>query len=237
MNSPGHRLSRLATRAVRSHLVGPNQRWVFEPPAPGWIPSRVEHTSLYLHVPFCRSCCSYYPYTKVAFAEALVEPYTKAALAEVDWWADTIGPAEVTSVYIGGGTPTLALGSVASVLARVRERFRLTGDICIEANPADVDQEIVRRLHGAGVTLVSLGVQSFRPQNLALLGRRYEPSVAERALALLAESGFTSVNADLMFALPGQMADELTATGAGRGERAHRQGDDCGADSGDAQGF
>jgi len=84
VNSPGHRLSRLATRAVRSHLVGPNQRWVFEPPAPGWIPSRVEHTSLYLHVPFCRSCCSYYPYTKVAFAEALVEPYTKAALAEVD---------------------------------------------------------------------------------------------------------------------------------------------------------
>jgi len=135
----------------------------------------------------------------------------------------------VTSVYIGGGTPTLALGSVASVLARVRERFRLTGDICIEANPADVDHVTVRRLHGAGVTLVSLGVQSFRPQNLARLGRRYEPSVAER--------GFTSVNADLMFALPGQMADELTATGAGRGERAHRQGDDCGADSGDAQGF
>ena len=84
MNSPGHRLSRLATRAVRRHLVGPNQRWVFEPPAPGWIPSRVEHTSLYLHVPFCRNCCPYCPYTKVAYAEALVEPYTKAALAEVD---------------------------------------------------------------------------------------------------------------------------------------------------------
>jgi coproporphyrinogen III oxidase-like Fe-S oxidoreductase len=58
---------------------------------------------------------------------------------------------------------------------------------------------------------VSLGVQSFRPQNLATLGRRYEPSVAERALALLAESGFASVNADIMFALPGQTTGDVMA--------------------------
>jgi len=140
-----------------------------------------------------------------------VEPYTRAALAEVDWWANTIGPAEITSVYIGGGTPTLALGSIARVLARVRERFRLTGDICIETNPADVDRAMVRRIHEAGITLVSLGVQSFRSQNLATLGRRYAPSVAERALALLAQGGFVSVNADLMFALPGQSADDVIA--------------------------
>jgi coproporphyrinogen III oxidase-like Fe-S oxidoreductase len=140
-----------------------------------------------------------------------VEPYTRAALAEVDWWANTVGPAEITSVYIGGGTPTLALGSVARVLARVRERFRLTGDICIETNPADVDDEIVRQLHEMGVELVSLGVESFQPEKLAVLGRDYEPLVAERALALLAESRFASVNADLMFALPGQSAADVTA--------------------------
>ena len=80
----------------------------------------MERTSLYLHVPFCRNCCPYCPYTKVPYDEMLVEPYTRAALAEVDWWADTIGPAEITSIYIGGGTPTLALGSVTSVLKRVR---------------------------------------------------------------------------------------------------------------------
>ena len=209
--SPGHRLSRLATRAIRRYLVGPAQRWVFEPPPQGWTPPRVERTSLYLHVPFCRNCCPYCPYTRVPYDETLVEPYTRAALAEVDWWAHTIGPAEITSIYIGGGTPTLALVSVAKVLARVRERFRLTGDICIETNPADVDDETVRQLHKVGVALVSLGVQSFHPKNLAILGRRYEPPVAEHALALLAESGFASVNADIMFALPGQTAGDVTA--------------------------
>ena len=211
MNRPGHRLSRLVTRAVRRYLVGPDQRWAFEPPPQSWTPPRIERTSLYLHVPFCRNFCPYCPYTKVPYDETLVEPYTRAALAEVDWWADKIGPAEVTSVYIGGGTPTLALGSVATVLARVRERFRLTGDICIETNPTDVDDVTVHQLHDAGVALVSLGVQSFHPKNLAVIGRSYEPSVAEHALALLAESGFASVNADIMFALPGQTASDVVA--------------------------
>ena len=211
MNSLSYRLSRLVTHAVRRYLVGPDQRWVFEPPPRDWRPPRVERTSLYLHVPFCRHGCPYCPYIKVPYHESLIEAYTRAAVAEVDWWADTIGPAEITSIYIGGGTPTLALGSVTSVLARVRTRFRLTGDICIETNPADVDEKTVRRLHNADVALVSLGVQSFHPGNLNILGRRYEPSVAERALALLVESGFASINVDIMFALPGQTADNVTA--------------------------
>jgi menaquinone C8-methyltransferase len=211
VNSPGHWLSCLITRTARHYLVGPEQRWVFEPPPRGWTPPRVERTALYLHVPFCRHGCPYCPYTKVPYDETLVEPYTRAAIAEVDWWADTIGPAEITSIYIGGGTPTLALGSVARVLARVCERFRLTGDICIETNPADVDEESLRRLHEAGVALVSLGVQSFQPRNLQILGRSYQPSVAEHALALLAEGGFASLNVDLMFALPGQTADDVIA--------------------------
>jgi oxygen-independent coproporphyrinogen III oxidase len=93
----------------------------------------------------------------------------------------------------------------------VRERFHLTGDICIETNPADVNDETVRRLHDMGVVLVSLGVESFQPENLAIIGRDYEPIVAERALALLAESGFASVNVDLMFALPRQAVANVTA--------------------------
>lgn len=148
---------------------------------------------------------------KVPYDETLVESYTRAALAEVDWWADTIGPAEISSIYIGGGTPTLALDNVANVLAHVSKRFRLTGDICIETNPADVDDATGRRLHDAGIALVSLGVQSFNPKNLALIGRCYEPSRAEHALELLAQNGFASVNVDIMFALPGQTTSDVIA--------------------------
>ncbi len=72
----------------------------------------------------------------------LVGRYTSAAIAEVDGWADAAGACELTSVYVGGGTPTLALDAVAAILDRARRRFRLTGDIAIETNPADVDVEL-----------------------------------------------------------------------------------------------
>lgn len=169
MNSLSHSLTRFTTHSVRRYLVGPQQRWIFERVAPDWIPQPVERTSLYLHVPFCRHFCPYCPYTKVPYHESLIEPYTTAAMAEVDWWADAVGSAEITSVYIGGGTPTLALDSVARILRRIRERFCLKGDICIETNPAGVDDETVRKLHDMGVALVSLGVESFQPENLPCL--------------------------------------------------------------------
>jgi coproporphyrinogen III oxidase-like Fe-S oxidoreductase len=211
VNGPGYRLSSLITRSIRRYLVGPEQRWVFERPSKDWTPPHIERTSLYLHVPFCRHFCLYCPYTKVHYRESLVESFTLAAIAEVDWWANAVGPTEITSVYIGGGTPTLALDSVVRVLMRIREQFRLTGDICIETNPADVDEEIVRWLQDMGVKLVSLGVESFQTENLAIIGRDYKPIAAERALALLAGSNFASVNADLMFALPHQTAADVTA--------------------------
>ncbi|MCJ7666104.1 MAG: radical SAM protein [Actinobacteria bacterium] len=207
MSKCGKILSQIATRAVRRYLVGPDQKWHFDPPPQDWTPPPVKQTSLYLHVPFCRNCCPYCPYTKVAYDEALLGPYTQAALAEVDWWADKIRPAEITSIYIGGGTPTLALDSVAKILARIRKKFHLTGDICIETNPSDVNEITIQKLHDANISLVSLGVQSFCSENLKIIGRNYEPNIAEYALALLANSGFASVNVDLMFALPGQTID------------------------------
>ena len=196
---------------MRRHLVGPEQRWVFERPDATWSPPEVQRTSLYLHVPFCRNACPYCPYTKVPYEPGLVAAYAAAALAEVDLWADAIGPAEVTSIYIGGGTPTLALDAVEAVLNRMRARFRFIGDVCIETSPADVDGATVARLHECGVALVSLGVQSFSPRTLGVIGRRYSPDVAERALTLLARSDFASVNADIMFALPGQTVDDVRA--------------------------
>jgi oxygen-independent coproporphyrinogen-3 oxidase len=204
-------LRRLATGFVRRVLVGPGQRWQFDVPPADWMPPRLERTSLYLHVPFCRHACPYCPYTKVRYDEALVEGFTRAALADVDWWARATGGCDITSVYVGGGTPTLALDSVAAVLDRVRRRFRLTGEVAIETNPADVDAPTVGRLRDMGVALVSLGVQSFRSAHLEAIGRDYSPATAAEALSRLVAAGFASVNADLMFALPGQTAEDVVA--------------------------
>ena len=180
-------------------------------PGPGWVPPRLERTSLYLHVPFCRNACPYCPYTTVPYRASLLEPYRRAALLEVDWWAAAVGPAEVTSVYVGGGTPTLALDDVARILERDAGAF-----------PADRrrvprDESRGRGRAGgpgtaqAGVALVSLGVQSFQAAHLAAIGRRYAPADAERALALLAGGGFASVNVDLLFALPRQETKDVLA--------------------------
>jgi len=209
MNKFVNILSKISTHALRRYLVGSDQQWHFDPPPKDWTPSLVKRTSLYLHVPFCRNCCPYCPYTKVTYDKMLVDPYTQAALAEINWWADKIGPAEITSIYIGGGTPTLALDSVAKILALIRKKFRLTGDICIETNPSDVNDTIIQKLHDANISLVSLGVQSFYSKNLKIIGRNYEPDIAEHALTRLACGGFDSVNVDLMFALPGQTSDDV----------------------------
>jgi len=202
---------RLGTQFLREHLVGPDQTWTFEPPPHNWRPLRVERTSLYLHIPFCRHHCPYCPYTKVHFRPALVDQFIEAALAEIDWWAETVGPTEITSIYIGGGTLTLAMEGVVRLLLRIRERFHVTGDVCIETNPSDVSGQVVSELREAGVTMVSLGVQSFNPRHLATIGRPYAPEVAERALERLAGDGFASVNADFMFALPGQTEADVRA--------------------------
>ena len=211
MSGPGSPVSRAVTRTLRRHLVGPEQAWTFSPPPRDWRPPRLVRTSVYLHVPFCRNACPYCPYTKVPYRPELVAPFEEAALAEVGWWAQAVGPAEVASVYVGGGTPTLALDSVARVLRRLRQRFPVSGDVCVETSPADVDDAAVAGLHEAGVTMVSLGVQSFRARHLARIGRRYTPAAAEEALARLAGGGFAAVNADFLFALPGQSAADVVA--------------------------
>jgi len=208
---PARPVRRLAAGLVRRMLVGPGQRWQFDAPPRGWVPPRMEQSSLYLHVPFCRHACPYCPYTKVRYDSALVDGFTRAALAEVEWWAHAAGGCDLTSVYVGGGTPTLALDGVAAILDRIRQRFRLSGDVAIETNPADVDAATITRLRGMGVGLVSLGVQSFRAAHLESIGRTYPPAVAEAALSRLASAGFLSVNADLMFALPGQTAADVVA--------------------------
>lgn len=200
---------RRGTRLLRRHLVGPDQTWVFRPPPRGWSPGRTESTSIYIHVPFCRHHCPYCPYTRVHFEPDLVAPFVEAASAEIDWWAENAGPSEVTSIYVGGGTPTLAMDGVIRLLERTRSRFRVTGDVCVETNPADVSDEIVSALGDAGVNLVSLGIQSFNADHLATIGRSYTPETAEAALTRLTGNGFASVNADFMFALPGQTETDV----------------------------
>ncbi len=96
-------------------------------------------------------------------------------MAEIDWWADHVGAARLSSIYIGGGTPTLMLESVTRIIQHIQKRFKVDGDICIETNPADVTEDKIQQLRDANISLVSIGIQSFNQKNLSQIGRRYNP--------------------------------------------------------------
>ncbi len=166
---------------------------------------------LYVHVPFCASTCAFCAFYQVHPTAELVEGFIKSLGAEaglVDW------NRPLSTVFWGGGTPGLLsardLGRVAAVV------HALPGGVSppewtVELAPASVTPERLDALRAAGVTRVSLGVQSFRPALLDALGRAHSREQVYRAYERVRAAGFASVNVDLMFALPGQTGPEWEA--------------------------
>ncbi len=198
----------LITRVIRQLLVGLDQDFSFRAAQDIDVPS-LKKTGIYIHIPFCKNLCPYCPYNKIGYDEELAEPYLQALLGEIEQYYNRIGRAEITSIYIGGGTPTNLIDELGIVLDKVRERFHVTGDISVETNPADLDREKVEKLLRYGVNLISLGGQSFDNGYLELLGRNYRAAELDQALDMVHDAGFKSVNLDLMFALPGQATGEV----------------------------
>ncbi len=168
-------------------------------------PAPVERTSLYLHVPFCRNGCPYCPYTKLPYRGGTGRPTTRRRSPRTDRWAAAVGPAGGDEHYIGGGTPTLAL----------EERRRASSSACASASasPATCASRRTRRTSTTALAgrLREAGRRRWSPWGCeSFHARTSRPSAAathrrrRTALARLAAGGFKAVNADLMFALPGQ---------------------------------
>ena len=163
---------------------------------------------LYIHIPFCRSICNFCPYCKTVYDAELCGRYIDALIREIRMaGAQSGGRKEVTSLYFGGGTPALAAGRLAEIIAAVDDHFAVTQGIGVELHPDDVTVPLLRTLKAAGVTKISIGVQSFQEKYQTLLGRG---AVAPSALsAALREVPFETVSMDFIFALPGQTFDDL----------------------------
>ena len=131
-----------------------------------------ENLGLYVHIPFCRSICSFCPYCKVIYNEGVCARYLDSLLKEIH----TVGAQyperkKVTSLYFGGGTPALAKDRLGEIIAALKEHFVITEIIGVELHPRDVTPEVLAALRDAGVTAISIGVQSFLPKFASLLGR------------------------------------------------------------------
>lgn len=177
--------------------------------------------SLYVHLPWCLKKCPYCDFNSHEFREAAPAAggvaalperrYIDALLADLDASLPLVWGRSVQTVFIGGGTPSLfSPAAIARLLSELRARLKLAAacEITLEANPGTFERDRFRAFRDAGVTRLSIGVQSFDDTHLKALGRVHDGGQARAAVAEAAEV-FDTFNIDLMYALPGQTLTDL----------------------------
>lgn len=171
---------------------------------------KCQNLGLYVHLPFCRSICNFCPYCKVVYSKEECSRYIHALIREIHMVGKQAGTKKmVTSLYFGGGTPALAADRIKEITDAVRQHFIITEGIGVELHPDDVTIPTLLRLKEAGVTKISIGIQSFQKKYQTILGRRsIQISAMRDALKAVA---FETVSMDFIFALPEQTFDDLRA--------------------------
>lgn len=158
---------------------------------------------IYLHLPFCRRRCTYCAFA-ISVDLGRQQQYHRALLRELA--ASEYRGSPANTLFLGGGTPSLTSGPrIEELLGTVSTIFRIdpAAEVSIEANPEDISGEALRQWLSAGVTRISIGVQSFEDAELYPLGRGHAAQTAQRALKLAVDSG-ARVSLDLILGLPGQ---------------------------------
>jgi len=162
---------------------------------------------LYVHLPFCAHRCGYCDFVTVVGRNGQHGAYVDALLRELALERELLAP-ELETIFLGGGTPTF---TEPGALERLLTALPPARELTVEANPETVTQELARTLRSSGVNRVSLGVQSFRPQLLAVLERVAQPDTVRRAFYHLRDAGFDNISFDLIYGIPGQSPSDLRA--------------------------
>jgi len=169
---------------------------------------------LYVHIPFCARICPYCAFYKDLLDRSQTWRFCEAILRDLDQQCASFALVPET-IYLGGGTPTvLTTSQLEFLLGGLRERLDLSSlaEWTIEANPGSVSARKAALLHKLGVIRVSLGVQSWDNELLKVLGREHNSQQAEQSFHILRAAGFSNINVDLMFGLPGQTIEQWKFT-------------------------
>ena len=164
---------------------------------------------LYVHIPFCVRKCQYCDFLSGPSDEETKDRYIEALLKEIRT-AEHTEDYEIVSVFIGGGTPSaLKAEAIASIMRTLQEQFFFCEDaeVTIEANPGTVDLEKLTIYRNVGINRLSLGLQSTDAEELKLLGRIHSYEEFLKSYEWAREAGFSNINIDLMFAIPGQTGE------------------------------
>ena len=167
-----------------------------------------ENLGLYIHIPFCKNICNFCPYCKVLYNEELCNDYVDALIQEIHLVCSSYKDKKnVTSLYFGGGTPVLAGNRLKEIISTINDYVTITEGIGIELHPENVNNETLNMLKEAGITKISIGIQSFNKKYQSILGRN-EVNIEDIKSALNKVS-FDTVSMDFIFALPGQKFEDL----------------------------
>jgi putative oxygen-independent coproporphyrinogen III oxidase len=171
-------------------------------------PPRATRLGAYVHLPFCAERCGYCSFNTAPYRPGALDRFLTALLAECDLAASApwAGGIRLDTLFMGGGTPSLLeADQMAALLTRIADRFSIEpgAEVTVECNPDDVTPERLGGYRRAGVTRISLGVQSLDADVLPRLDRRHSAAQARAAFRVAREAGFESVSVDLIYGLPG----------------------------------
>lgn len=172
-----------------------------------YIDNDVKDMGLYVHIPFCTTLCPFCPYNKVKYDKELSLRYKEALIKEINLIGLYYKDKEITSIYFGGGTPSLMIDELGEIIIVLKTVFNINCNIGIELHPRDVTEVLAKKLKKIGFTMVSLGIQSFQHKELLTLGREFIDG-AEK-VRILKEAGFDIIDVDLIFGIKGQTIESL----------------------------
>jgi len=170
---------------------------------------------LYVHIPFCPQRCPYCAFTILTGHTALYDRYVEAVCAEMRAWQSLASKGPLQTVFFGGGTPSLLDPvQVQQILDTATAIFGVApaAEITLEANPTTADAQKFHAFRASGINRLSLGVQSFNDADLKILGRWHSAADAEVAYSTARQAGFTNVNLDVIFSIPGTPRQHWQAT-------------------------
>jgi oxygen-independent coproporphyrinogen-3 oxidase len=169
----------------------------------------MNQAGIYIHIPFCRSRCSYCDFATGMYTADLAERYVQSLVKEIESF-DGNSRQPVDTIYFGGGTPSLlSAAQLETLLSGVRERFTVSpaAEVTMEMNPGTVTPEKLDDFKTLGVNRTSFGAQTFSDSELARLGRSHTAEETRQTFRYLREAGFDNVSFDLIAGLPGQTLD------------------------------
>lgn len=167
---------------------------------------------IYIHIPFCKSKCFYCDFVSFSNKEEFMKDYIEALKKEIEYNSNFMKDKNITTIYIGGGTPSIINEVyIVEIVSLIKEKYNVSNEaeITIEVNPGTINREKLLKYREAGISRISIGLQSTKNNLLKQIGRIHTFEQFLEGYNLAREVGFKNINVDLMLALPNQTIEDL----------------------------